>query len=100
MPLGNKGLRMPTQTWRELHGSSAFRLALEKHFYFFMQPSFQRSCNSDRRATVSEVEFKTDYIENTRKPNERIDNFTPYQKFVDAWTVEAKKELPVPIAAA
>jgi hypothetical protein len=36
--------------------------------------------------TVGEVEFKTDYIANTRKHNERIDDFTPYQKFVDAWT--------------
>jgi hypothetical protein len=39
--------------------------------------------------TVGEVEFKTDYIANTRKANERIDDFTPYQKFVDAWTAAA-----------
>jgi hypothetical protein len=39
--------------------------------------------------TVGELEFKTDYIENTSKPNERIDDSTPYQKFVDAWTVAA-----------
>ena len=45
--------------------------------------------------TVGEVEFKTDFIENTRKANERIDDFTPYQKFVDLWTVEAQKELPI-----
>jgi hypothetical protein len=36
--------------------------------------------------TVGEVEFKTDYIEGTRKHNESISDFTPYQKFVDAWT--------------
>jgi hypothetical protein len=36
--------------------------------------------------TVGEVEFKTDYIANTRKANERIVDFAPYQKFVDAWT--------------
>jgi hypothetical protein len=36
--------------------------------------------------TVGEVEFKTDYVENTRKHNERITDFAPYQKFVDAWT--------------
>jgi hypothetical protein len=41
--------------------------------------------------TVGEVEFKTDYIENTRKHNERISDFTPYQKFVDAWMIEAQK---------
>jgi hypothetical protein len=45
--------------------------------------------------TVGEVEYKTDYINNTRKANERIDDFTPYQKFVDLWTVEAQKELPI-----
>jgi hypothetical protein len=45
--------------------------------------------------TVGEVEYKYDYINNTRKPNDRIKDFTPYQKFVDAWTVEAKKLLPV-----
>jgi hypothetical protein len=39
--------------------------------------------------TVGEVEFKTDYIANTRKHNERFDDFTPYQKFVDAWTAAA-----------
>jgi hypothetical protein len=49
--------------------------------------------------TVGEVEFKQDYINNTRAPNERITDFTPYQKFVDLWTVEAKKELTVPPAA-
>lgn len=54
--------------------------------------------------TVGEVEYKHDYIENTREPNLRIEDFAPYQKFVDAWTVEAKKELPVlekavPVAA-
>lgn len=47
--------------------------------------------------TVGEVEYKHDYIANTKKNNERIDDFTPYQKFVDAWMVEAKKPLPVPV---
>jgi hypothetical protein len=28
------------------------------------------------------------------KDNEHITDFTTYQKFVDAWTVEAKKEAP------
>jgi hypothetical protein len=42
--------------------------------------------------TVGEVEYKTDYVENTRKPNERISDFSPYQKFVDLWMVEARKE--------
>jgi hypothetical protein len=45
--------------------------------------------------TIGEIEYKTDYIENTRKPNERIEDFAPYQKFVDLWTIEAQKELPV-----
>jgi hypothetical protein len=45
--------------------------------------------------TVGEVEYKHDYIENTRKPNDRITDFSPYQKFVDAWEVEAKKPLLV-----
>jgi hypothetical protein len=47
--------------------------------------------------TVGEVEFKHDYIENTRKPNDRITDFSPYQKFVDAWEVEARKPLPVTV---
>lgn len=43
--------------------------------------------------TVGEIEFKTDYVNNARKPNERIDDFTPYQKFVDLWMAEAQKPL-------
>jgi hypothetical protein len=45
--------------------------------------------------TVREVEYKSDYVANTKKINDRITDFTPYQKFVDAWTVEAKKPWPV-----
>jgi hypothetical protein len=40
---------------------------------------------------VGEVEYKHDYVANTRKANDRITDFTPYQKFVDAWTLEAQK---------
>jgi hypothetical protein len=36
--------------------------------------------------TVGEVEYKHDYVANTKKMNDRITDFTPYQKFVDAWT--------------
>jgi hypothetical protein len=46
--------------------------------------------------TVGEVEFKHDYIANTKKMNERIEDFAPYQKFVDLWMVEAQKPLPEP----
>jgi hypothetical protein len=46
--------------------------------------------------TVGEIEYKTDYIANTRKPNERIADFAPFQKFVDLWMIEAQKLLPVP----
>ena len=40
--------------------------------------------------TVGEVEYKTDYVNNTRQPNERITDFAPYQKFVDMWEVAAR----------
>jgi hypothetical protein len=30
--------------------------------------------------TVGEVEYKTDYVENTRKPNERISDFSLYSE--------------------
>jgi hypothetical protein len=46
--------------------------------------------------TVGEVEYKHNYIKNTKAPNVRITDFTPYQKYVDAWMVEAQKPLPVP----
>ena len=45
--------------------------------------------------SVGEVEFKHDYIENTRKPNETIKDFAAYQKYVDLWMIEAQKELEV-----
>jgi hypothetical protein len=45
--------------------------------------------------TVGEVEYKHDYVQNTKAPNVRITDFTPYQKYVDAWMVEARKPLPV-----
>lgn len=48
--------------------------------------------------TVGEVEYKHDFVENTRKPNTRITDFAPYQKYVDAWMVEAQKPLPLPVA--
>ena len=49
--------------------------------------------------TVGEVEYKNDYVANTKKMNDRITDLTPYQKFVDAWTVEAQKPLPVVVTA-
>jgi hypothetical protein len=42
--------------------------------------------------TVGEVEYKYDYINSGKKPNELIEDFSPYQKFVDAWEVEARKD--------
>lgn len=45
--------------------------------------------------TVGEIEYKTDYVNGTRKGNQRITNFTPFQHYVDLWEVEAKKEAPV-----
>jgi hypothetical protein len=48
--------------------------------------------------TVGEVEYKHDYIANTKAPNVRITDFTPYQKHVDAWMIEAQKPLPVVVA--
>jgi hypothetical protein len=47
--------------------------------------------------TVGEVEYKQDYVNNTRKMNEAITDFAPYQKFVDAWTVEAQKPIVLPV---
>jgi hypothetical protein len=42
--------------------------------------------------TSGEIEFlRTEPL----KMNEQITDFAPYQKFVDAWTVEAKEESPV-----
>jgi len=48
--------------------------------------------------TGGEVEYKHDYIANTKAPNVRITDFTPYQKYVDAWMVEAQKPLAVSAA--
>lgn len=42
--------------------------------------------------TVGEVEYKHDHVEDVRKQNERITDLAPYQKFVDMWMVEAKKD--------
>jgi hypothetical protein len=47
-----------------------------------------------------EVEYKHDYVKNSREPNLSITDFAPYQKFVDAWMVEAQKLLPVAANAA
>jgi hypothetical protein len=44
-----------------------------------------------------EVEYKNDFIANTRKPNERITDFAPYQKFVDLWMTEAQKLVPTTV---
>jgi hypothetical protein len=44
-----------------------------------------------------EVEYKHDYVNNSREPNLSITDFAPYQKFVDAWMVEAQK--PIAVAA-
>lgn len=49
--------------------------------------------------TVGEIEYKHDYVANTKAPNVRITDFTPYQKYVDAWMVEAQKLLPPPVVA-
>lgn len=43
--------------------------------------------------TVGEIEYKQDYIKGTRKANERIEDFAPFQQFVDAWQVEAQKDV-------
>jgi hypothetical protein len=48
--------------------------------------------------TVGEVEYKHDYVANTKANNIRIDDFAPYQKYVDAWMVEAQKPLPLAVA--
>jgi hypothetical protein len=42
--------------------------------------------------TVGEIEFKTNYVENTRRPNESITDFSPYQPLVAVWEASAKKE--------
>jgi hypothetical protein len=39
---------------------------------------------------VGEIEYKYDYVAGGKKPNDRITDFSPYQKFVDAWEVEAR----------
>jgi hypothetical protein len=46
--------------------------------------------------TVGEIEYKQDYVANTRKPNDSLTDFAPFQKYVDAWMVEAQKSAPVP----
>ena len=46
--------------------------------------------------TVGEIEYKHDFIENIRKPNERFTDFAPFQAFVDRWMVEAQKSDPLP----
>jgi hypothetical protein len=40
--------------------------------------------------TTGEIEYKTDYLTNTRPPNITITDFAPYQKFVDLWTAAAQ----------
>ncbi len=46
--------------------------------------------------TVGEIEYKHDHIENSKKPNERFSDFSPYQVFVDRWMIEAQKPEPAP----
>jgi len=42
--------------------------------------------------TVGDIEYKHDHIADTKKQNERITDFAPYQVFVDRWMAEAKKD--------
>jgi hypothetical protein len=65
--------------------------SLRQLIYQLLTKRFTLSNGTD---TVGKVEYKTDYINNTRKPNARIADFTPYQKYVDTWMVEAQKPLP------
>lgn len=39
---------------------------------------------------AGEVEFKTNYIDGSRRPNERITDFSEYQIFVDRWLAAAQ----------
>lgn len=41
-----------------------------------------------------EVEYKMDHVNNSRRMNLMIDDFSPYQHIVDLWTIEAQKLLP------
>src|SRR5260370_15167169 len=53
--------------------------------------------------TVGEVEYKTDFVNNICRPNERITDIAPYQHMMELWTIEAKKPAPttaVPTTAA
>lgn len=38
-----------------------------------------------------EIEYKTDYVDGSRKMNFVIVDFAPFQKFVDLWMIEAQK---------
>lgn len=42
--------------------------------------------------TRGEVEFKNNFVENKRKPNEEIKDFAEYQEFVDLWMIEAQRD--------
>jgi hypothetical protein len=50
--------------------------------------------------TVGEVEFKTNFDPVTkiasRQPNEIIEDFTPYQSYIDAWQIEYDKRQSQP----
>jgi len=46
--------------------------------------------------TIGEIEYRHDYVKNTRMPNERFMDFAPFQVFVDRWMVEAQKPDPLP----
>lgn len=40
--------------------------------------------------TVGEVEYKMDYVNNTRKGNERITDLTPFAWVIGAWEAAAQ----------
>jgi hypothetical protein len=52
------------------------------------------------RDTVGEVEFRTTFDPVTkimsRQPNEIIEDFTPYQSYIDAWQIEYDNRPPPP----
>jgi hypothetical protein len=47
--------------------------------------------------SFGEIEYFNAPGATTFKANEKITDFTPYQKFVDAWTIEAQKPIVIPV---
>ena len=39
--------------------------------------------------TIGEIEFEYDFVANTKAPNVRFTDFSPYQVFVNRWTAAA-----------